>query len=481
MNICLTAIVRDSGEVVRRMLQSFLPYIDTFCICDTGSTDRTLEILHEETASYEGCVIQCPFSNFGHNRNVVLEEAENRYPGSYYVMVDDSFILENGYGFRQKVRSGKEPAYSVVIENEETSTVSVRIVRKGLRYRYRVHERIPVDAPLLDGFRFVDVRPAEHRLRTALRRPSDLDNLHLDLALYQDDPRLLYYIARTMYEIGQKEEAGKWFMRRIVAQRPGACPIECYQSMMYIVLLAENRNAEPLELVKLYVGIHKRYPQYAEPLYFSAMSLMDIRQTEEAISLLEIACEIPFQPHLGAKREVYALIPKALCSAYFRTDKEKCVSWLYRNYTKCERPFDFLYESYLRHLHRISPRIPFVVPVLVYRHHRTAKELYDLLSFETVSFSEDEVTSYMDIVSNYSIQHVLVLDRVDRIPFFPNVGGVHLILQTETPGVIEPFRSLQAVVGRDAEHVERIKASYLPHKLHPLACTLDRWKEMNRF
>jgi hypothetical protein len=30
-------------------------------------------------------------------------------------------------------------------------------------------------------------------------------------------------------------------MRRIVAQRKGACPVECYQSMMYIVLLAEHR------------------------------------------------------------------------------------------------------------------------------------------------------------------------------------------------------------------------------------------------
>lgn len=484
MNICLTAIVRDSGELIRRTLQSFLPYIDYFCICDTGSTDNTLQVLLEETTSYEGSIFQCPFSDFSHNRNVVLEEAESRFPGCYYVMVDDSFLLENGHGFRQTVRHGKEPAYSVIIENEETASASVRIVRKGLRYRYRVHERIVVDdAPILQGFRFVELRTPEHRLRTARRASSDLEKLHYDLVEYPDDPRLLYYIARAMYDRGEKEEAGKWFMRRIVAQRKGACPVECYQSMMYIVLLAEHRNADPLELVQLYTGIHKRYPQYAEPLYFAAMSLMDVRRTEEGIGLLERAFEIPFQAQLGAKRSVYALIPKTLCGAYFRSDKEKCVSWLYRNYTTGEKPFDFLYESYLRHLHRFVPLIPFFVPVIVYRHHLTKEELHEVLSFQTVSFSEEELRSYRDVVSNYSIQHVVVLDRVDRIPFFPNVGGVHLIVRSEglQGGLLEPFRSLQAVVGRDAEHVERIKGSYLTHRTQSLAFTMERWKEVFRF
>jgi hypothetical protein len=253
--------------------------------------------------------------------------------------------------------------------------------------------------------------------------------------------------------------------------------------MMYIVMLAEHRNAEPLELVQLYTGIYKRYPQYAEPLYFAAMSLMEAGRSSEGISLLECACEIPFQPHIGAKRGVYTLIPRALCSAYFRTDKEKCVSWLYRNYTKCERPFDFLYESYLRHLHRIVPLIPFVVPVVVYRHHLTAEELRELLSFHPVSFSEEDLRSYRDVVSNYSIQHVLVLDRVDRIPFFPNVGNVHLIVRSEgmQGGVLEPFQTLRSVVGRDADHVERLKESYLTNRTRPLAYTLDRWKGAYRF
>jgi hypothetical protein len=44
----LVMIVKNSGEVLRKCLQSVKPYIDRWTILDTGSSDNTPEIIKEE-------------------------------------------------------------------------------------------------------------------------------------------------------------------------------------------------------------------------------------------------------------------------------------------------------------------------------------------------------------------------------------------------------------------------------------------------
>ena len=46
-SICLNMIVKNESAIIRRLFDSVLPIIDTYCICDTGSTDNTKEIIDE--------------------------------------------------------------------------------------------------------------------------------------------------------------------------------------------------------------------------------------------------------------------------------------------------------------------------------------------------------------------------------------------------------------------------------------------------
>jgi cellulose synthase/poly-beta-1,6-N-acetylglucosamine synthase-like glycosyltransferase len=43
--ICLNMIVKNESKVILRLLYSVLPLIDGYCICDTGSTDNTIELI----------------------------------------------------------------------------------------------------------------------------------------------------------------------------------------------------------------------------------------------------------------------------------------------------------------------------------------------------------------------------------------------------------------------------------------------------
>ena len=45
--LCLNMIVKNESKVIRRLLESAAPIIDSYCICDTGSTDDTKEIIRD--------------------------------------------------------------------------------------------------------------------------------------------------------------------------------------------------------------------------------------------------------------------------------------------------------------------------------------------------------------------------------------------------------------------------------------------------
>ena len=43
--ICLNMIVKNESKIITRLFDTVLHIIDTYCICDTGSTDNTVEII----------------------------------------------------------------------------------------------------------------------------------------------------------------------------------------------------------------------------------------------------------------------------------------------------------------------------------------------------------------------------------------------------------------------------------------------------
>ena len=43
--LCLNMIVKNESKIITRLFDSVLPIIDCYCICDTGSTDNTVQII----------------------------------------------------------------------------------------------------------------------------------------------------------------------------------------------------------------------------------------------------------------------------------------------------------------------------------------------------------------------------------------------------------------------------------------------------
>jgi glycosyltransferase involved in cell wall biosynthesis len=87
-------IVKNESKVILRCLNSVLKYIDTYCICDTGSTDNTQQIITDffNTHKIKGQLLSHPWKNFGHNRTLAVQAAKGT--ADYLLLMDADFIFK---------------------------------------------------------------------------------------------------------------------------------------------------------------------------------------------------------------------------------------------------------------------------------------------------------------------------------------------------------------------------------------------------
>jgi tetratricopeptide (TPR) repeat protein len=149
--LCLNMIVKNESKIIRRLFDSVLPLIDSYCICDTGSTDGTVDMIktYFNEKNIPGKVVFEPFKNFCHNRNFSLQSAVGM--SDYLLFMDADMILEVKQFDKQIL--GKADSYHLLQGNDSFYYQNVRIVKNNGLYSYAgvTHEYIntPTNSTLL--------------------------------------------------------------------------------------------------------------------------------------------------------------------------------------------------------------------------------------------------------------------------------------------------------------------------------------------
>ena len=127
VSICLNMIVRNESRIITRLLSSVLSIIDTYVICDTGSTDDTPKIIKDffDAHNIHGEVISEPFKNFGYNRTFALKAARNK--ATYALLLDADMIFKIEPDFNKQDLT--KDSYMIIQKGGGLNYYNTRLIR----------------------------------------------------------------------------------------------------------------------------------------------------------------------------------------------------------------------------------------------------------------------------------------------------------------------------------------------------------------
>lgn len=269
--ICLNMIVKNESRVILRLLHSVFPIIDYYCICDTGSTDNTIELITEffKERNVFGKIVQEPFRDFGYNRSFALSECYKMPEVDYILLLDADMILsgpllQNPVIFKQRLT---QDVYYILQGSEKFYYKNSRIVRnKNYSYWGVTHEYLNTPNGTTHG----NFDKSELFIQDIGDGGAKSDKWERDIRLLkkglEDEPnndRYTFYLANTYYGSGDYNTAIEYYLKRI---KLGGWIEEIWQSYYCIGKCYESMN-DFTNALYYYTEGYQAYPKRVENLY----------------------------------------------------------------------------------------------------------------------------------------------------------------------------------------------------------------------
>lgn len=275
--VCLNMIVKNEEAVILRCLKSVKHLIDYWVICDTGSTDRTKEIIKDFMIDKPGKLIEEPWKNFCYNRNIPLKSMydDDNFKNATHVLIidaDEELKTPEGWtwpknmnmsadGFHITSRSG-----SLIYQRSSL----VNVAKHKWHWEGVVHEYMTTDASThmeyLDTNIHIYCHPEGARHKDPLKFVRDAKTLEQDLTDNPNDPmrsRTLFYTAQSWRDAGVRELALKYYKKFLEI---GRWDEEIFIAKLNIARLMQDLEYRPEEISWAYLDAHKFRPSRIEAL-----------------------------------------------------------------------------------------------------------------------------------------------------------------------------------------------------------------------
>jgi tetratricopeptide (TPR) repeat protein len=216
-------IVKNESKIIERLLLSVLPLIDSYCICDTGSTDNTIEII--KTFFQDKCsgkIVEEPFQDFAYNRTYALRACNGMQNADYILLVDADMVLTINENINMETfkESLTLDSYCLYQGNDSFFYSNMRIIKNDPEYRYWgvTHEycQLPGDATkgtIEKNILFIhDIGDGGSKENKFIR---DVELLKKGLIEHPNNDRYLFYLANSYRDLGQYQNAIETYKKRI--------------------------------------------------------------------------------------------------------------------------------------------------------------------------------------------------------------------------------------------------------------------------
>jgi hypothetical protein len=239
-------IVRDEESVIERALLSAIPWIQTYMIVDTGSTDRTKEVVRRvmTEADISGTIVDRPWVDFGHNRTEALQLCRDKM--EWAIMLDADDNLAGQVVPRATWDHLEVDAFAMRIRHDHIFHNRLQIFRveAGWRYEGVLHEMpaCSLKEPkvvMLPPTVFMETRCAGYRSRDPQKYLKDAAVLEKEYAKAPTS-RTLYYLAQSYRDAGRPRDAVHFYRKYVTEADADANKHELYIAMMNLIMMSDD-------------------------------------------------------------------------------------------------------------------------------------------------------------------------------------------------------------------------------------------------
>ena len=327
--VTLCMIVKDEEHIIKECLDSMAPYIDRYDITDTGSTDKTKEIIREwgEQNGIPGDVYEEPWEGFGKSRTKSLRNADKG--GADYSWVIDADDVVKG-NFKYPEEFGQHWGYTLKIHRGDFEWWRNQIFKNNVGWEYIgvLHEYANCPdlqekgtiARLLGDY-CIDARTMGNRtkefenendpeawkkkylkdaetIRDCLENP---DNINYE----PDNQRYHFYLAQSYFDGGDWKQAKEWYEKRAGL---GGWEEEQWYSVLRVGMCMSNLGEEWAKIQDVFLQSYNLRPTRVEPLYNLARIHRLNGNPRLGYLFAKMGCGIAFPPNdvLFVAKDIYA-------------------------------------------------------------------------------------------------------------------------------------------------------------------------------
>jgi glycosyltransferase involved in cell wall biosynthesis len=263
-SVCLSMIVKNEEKCIASCLNHLKKYVDYWVICDTGSADRTKEIISETMEGIPGEIQSHDWIDFATNRNLALQASKDKADFSLIMDADDSLIVEDESIFDNL----DQDAYRIKIRHGGIEYYRPQLIKNSLDFKYKgvLHEYIelpPCQYVQLDGC-YIQTSFSGNRSRNPNKFLDDCKVLEKAIVDEPDNARYVFYLAQSYRDANLDLKAIEYYEKRA---KMGGWLEEVFVSLIEIGKAKERLGFPIFEVEKAYLEATYAAPHRAEASY----------------------------------------------------------------------------------------------------------------------------------------------------------------------------------------------------------------------
>lgn len=290
-HICLNMIVKNESRVITRCLSSVIPFIKSWAIVDTGSTDGTQGIIKEYLKNIPGQLIERPWVDFAHNRTEALQYVNREAEYILIVDADEEIKTDPGFDFPTLVYDG----YYLQSRLSTINYYRMQLVKNGLNWCWqsKLHEYITSNQMKTYGYleSIYDLpHPDGHRSSNPNKYKQDALTLEQALLEEPENERYTFYLAQSYRDCRDTDLAIRYYTKRVTM---AGWAEEVWYSLYQIGVLKLNSGTNWEEVQMALLDAYNYRPTRAEPLIPIIKYYLNKEAWPLALLFAKQASEIP--------------------------------------------------------------------------------------------------------------------------------------------------------------------------------------------